>query len=252
MCSRIINSFRYDVIIIYVRSIVRRTNTSVISKSIKEGNSKYNSKMPIAREESLKQGILVRFFPQRCFYFLWSHTPLYSQPPMTDLTKIVDEIISVLRISCEVHCFMFVHELTEFGLMDNLRYATRRDPSSGLDFSSQNSDEGIIIAFVQKLSSAVDIISGTYTSVALASVVGPVSVLVPRLLLNHLLKTAKPSDLTPQMTTRLLRLIVAVQQHLSMFYQTVLGHDLEAKRKLIDCLTEECERLRRYVSKVES
>ncbi len=232
---------------------MRRTNTSVISKSIKEGNSKYNSKMPIAREESLRQGILVSFLNNSYFNgLILYYTPLYSQPPMTDLTKIVDEIISVLRISCEVHCFMFVHELTEFGLMDNLRYATRRDPSSGLDFSSQNSDEGISIAFVQKLSSAVDIISGTYTSVALASVVGPVSVLVPRLLLNHLLKTAKPSDLTPQMTTRLLRLIVAVQQHLSMFYQTVLGHDLEAKRKLIDCLTEECERLRRYVSKVES
>lgn len=171
------------------------------------------------------------------------------QPPLYDLMKFVDEIVSVLRLACQVHCFVFTHELTQVAI--NLEYSRFSSRKEAGDFSILLSDEAIIAGFIQRLGSVVDIISTLYSAAVVPSVIGPVSVLVPRLLLNFILRLGKVSELSPHITTKLLRLVVAIQQHLSMFFQTVLCNDLEAKRKLIDCLTEESERLRRYITKAD-
>jgi hypothetical protein len=167
--------------------------------------------------------------------------------------KMVDEIVVNLRLACEVHCFSFVHELTQTTInFERLRYPSRKDSGGVVEFSVSSSDEAIVLNFIQRLGTFVEVVSGFYGTAVVPSIVGPVTVLVPRLVLNHVLRTAKPPDLSPPITTKLLRLIVVIQQHLSVFLQTVLSVDLESRRKLLDCLTEECERLRRYIAKTDT
>ncbi len=134
-----------------------------------------------------------------------------------------------------------------------------------------NSEEEVILsAFSHYLAQYVAAVSCCTTSSVLAVVFSPLCSIIPRVLMKcamHIILQNKLSTMESQasstystaatnslltsselqLKTRLLRIVVAVQQSTSVSIQSS-EIEPEAKRKLQDVLTEEFERLRRYIT----
>lgn len=134
-----------------------------------------------------------------------------------------------------------------------------------------NSEEEVVMsAFAHYLTQYVDAIAPYTTSSTLAVVFSPLCSIIPRILMKcamHIVLQNKLSHMEApqsngaafanasaqlaaselQLKTRLLRIVVAIQQSTSLCIQSS-EVEPEAKRKLQDLLTEEFERLRRYIT----
>ena len=140
---------------------------------------------------------------------------------------------------------------------------------TGDEVSSE--EEVILSAFNHHFVQYVNAISSYTSNSVLAAILSPICSIIPRILMKcamHIVlqnklnmmeaqgsapsfaNTGAPSVISANesvLKTRLLRIVVAVQQSTSVLIQSS-AIELDSKRKLQDILTEEFERLRRYIT----
>jgi hypothetical protein len=197
----------------------------------KEASNKVNTKLSSRKEDVLR---------------------INMRSALAELVNIMDEIIVYYRLLVQLNCFIFVHKIAKILVAPEAvsRLSIRRD-MNGNDFSSHSSEDNAAVAFFHQLNCITEGVIVGCTRLILPAIFGPMVVLIPRLILNLILRTHQNRSLnenSAQSKTTFLRFIVTVQQHASVFLQNCLNHDLESKRRLVDLMTEEFERVRRFLS----
>ena len=176
-----------------------------------------------------------------------------------------------MRGELEVSCFYFIHKMAHIKYIDNnknVEKTSNPNRNNTIDYTqnSQNTvaedmipeEETILGAFNQYLHTFQDTILVSVHPHVLAVLFSPLCSLVPRVLQKlvcHIFSNYSPNSTTiasstlesQLLKTRILRIVVAVQQTLSLLFQST-SFDTESKRKLIDILTDEFEKLRRFVT----
>lgn len=175
----------------------------------------------------------------------------------------------------EVSCFYYIHKIAHIKFVETPVGSKGTDKSSisnniknnNVD-STQNSqntedmipeEELVLGAFNQYLNTLQESIGSAVFPHVLAILYSPLCTLVPRILqkvICHIFNIYSSVSLTSStssviesqlLKTRVLRIVVSIQQSLSILFQS--SHiDTESKRKLIDMLTDDFEKLRRFVT----
>jgi len=164
-----------------------------------------------------------------------------------DLVRLAEEGLAILRAEVQVACFYHLHQFSHLKL--------------GTGISQE--PEGIILALYQHLLAFQDAVLAALDTEALAVIFSPLCTIIPRLLLRYLQHIAlSSSEVTESYSldgnismadqihhdkTHILRAMVACQQSMSMLIESS-KFDALSNKLLQDVITEEFERVRRYVT----
>lgn len=191
-----------------------------------------------------------------------------------------------LRHAVQTLCFYYLQKLIHVNFLTSTASATATAAAAAVGSSASGSEtaaeDSILSVLLQQLHMVVDALSTGYVlsfsgSTIVPSVVGPIVSLIPRLLMRCVLVIVQlaPSATVPISSggpgggsgggggmkpsgysinkTRLLRLVVSAQQLLVSFLNQKLGiSDGESKRRLLEVLSEESERVRKVASLIEA
>lgn len=193
-----------------------------------------------------------------------------------------------LRHAVQTLCFYYLQKLIHVNFLTSTNASASVSTAAGAGSSSASGSEtaaedSILSVLLQQLHMVVDALSTGYVlsfsgSTLVPSVVGPIVSLIPRLLMRCVLVIVQlaPSATVPISSggpnaggggsgggmkpsgysinkTRLLRLVVSAQQLLVSFLNQKLGiSDGESKRRLLEVLSEESERVRKVASLIEA
>eukprot|EP01033_Poteriospumella_lacustris_P004897 gene4897-3505_t len=214
------------------------------------------------------------------------HTMEHIQQMKESLTLALKEVqrlskasLLFLRHAVQTLCFYYLQKLIHVNFLTSTA-AAAAGSAAAASGSETAAEDSILSVLLQQLHMVVDALSTGYVlsfsgSTLVPSVVGPIVSLIPRLLMRCVLVIVQlaPSATVPISSggpgggggggmkpsgysinkTRLLRLVVSAQQLLVSFLNQKLGiSDGESKRRLLEVLSEESERVRKVASLIEA
>jgi hypothetical protein len=120
------------------------------------------------------------------------------------------------------------------------------------------SEEGTVSVYLRPITGLIEVLANRLPPILLICALGPISTTLPRIFLRGIISPflSSPWSLSANRTAILksgiLKIVVSMQQQLIIILQSVMEKELECRKKVIDICCEEFERVRRFISMIDT
>eukprot|EP00981_Chlorochromonas_danica_P006781 scaffold1490_cov162-Ochromonas_danica.AAC.27 len=179
---------------------------------------------------------------------------------LRDVSRVSDEALAMLRAELQLLCFYYFSKLASMPFLPTALSVGNTNGAHGVSRGA-GPEEELLASFAQQVGGFLQAVQSTLSPFALPLLLGPLAALLPRLLTRVVILqySNQNSSIVQAMSAtwkgRLLRLVVSVQQQLSLLIQNALNGsstDLaEPRRLIIDVLTVGSETLRKFLGAID-